>query len=249
MLYHCFKELKPDYETIVISPSTLEKELVPPAPFVQELSTKKKAATFWAGNIVEDIVRVTITKGKQAGYDKCNLRRQYMNPARMQFSSSSWVVDSQFKWLYEGMEQIVDLSEPYYGWDIYNLRSHNSLVEIAASWYKVLLKGECDFWVDGQCLFDVKTAKRPRNEEEKWQFGCFQARFYSRMQFLSHPELEKIAFSYLIFIKNKKMKLQDMTHILTKEECETFVWNKLKEYLTKVHNWTIKTSEEALDRL
>lgn len=40
-----------------------------------------------------------------------------------------------------------------------------------------------------------------------------------------------------------------MTHILTREECETFVWDKLKEYLTKVHNGEIKTSEEALDRL
>lgn len=248
MLYHCFKELKPDYETIVISPSTLEKELVPPAPFVQELSTKKKAATFWAGNIVEDIVRVTITKGKQAGYDKCNLRRQYMNPARMQFSSSSWVIDSQFKWLYEGMEQIVDLSEPYYGWDIYNLRSHNSLVEIDASWYKVLLKGECDFWVDGQCLFDVKTAKK-RWDNNKRDIGNYQSRFYSRMQFLAHPEAEQISFSYIIFIKNKKMILQDMTRIFTREECESFVWEKLKEYLTKVHRWEIKASEEALNRL
>ena len=47
MLYHCFKELKEDYETIVISPSTLEKELAPKNPFVTEQETKKKAATFW----------------------------------------------------------------------------------------------------------------------------------------------------------------------------------------------------------
>lgn len=40
-----------------------------------------------------------------------------------------------------------------------------------------------------------------------------------------------------------------MTHTLTREECETFVWDKLREYLTKVHNGEIKTSEEALDRL
>ena len=69
------------------------------------------------------------------------------------------------------------------------------------------------------------------------------------MQFLSHPEVEKISFTYLVFIKNAKPKLQDITHILTREECEAFVWDRLKEYLTKVHNGEIKTSEEALDRL
>ena len=69
------------------------------------------------------------------------------------------------------------------------------------------------------------------------------------MQFLAHPNLETISFSYLVFIKNKTPKLQEIAHILTREECETFVWDKLKEYLTKVHNWEIKTSEEALDRL
>ena len=47
MLYHCFAELKPEYETIVISPSTLEKELAPKNPFVTEQETKKKASTFW----------------------------------------------------------------------------------------------------------------------------------------------------------------------------------------------------------
>lgn len=62
MLYHCFKELKPEYETIVISPSTLEKELAPKNPFIIEQETKKKASTFWMGNIVEDIVWTTITK-------------------------------------------------------------------------------------------------------------------------------------------------------------------------------------------
>lgn len=95
----------------------------------------------------------------------------------------------------------------------------------------------------------MKTARKARDEQLKWTEGCYQARFYSWMQFLAHPELETISFSYLIFIKNKKMKLQEMTHILTREECETFVWDKLKEYLTKVHNGEIKTSEEALDRL
>lgn len=247
MLYHSFAELKPEYETIVISPSTLEKELAPKNPFVTEQETKKKAATFWLGNIVEDIVRVTITKWKEAGYAKCNLRREYMNPSRMEFYSSWWTLDTQFKRMYDWLEQVVDLAMPYYGGDVYNLRSHNSLVEIDASWYKVILKWECDRGIDGEYLYDCKTAKSAR--KDKRNEGCYQARFYSWMQFLSHPELESISFTYLVFIKNKKMKLQDITHTLTKAECETFVRDRLKEYLTKVHNGEIKTSEEALDRL
>ena len=249
MLYHCFAELKPDYETIVISPSTLEKELAPANPFVIEQETKKKATTFRLWNIVEDIVRNTVTKWREAGYEKCKVWREYMNPSRMAFFSPSGVQDKTYLWVYEWLEQIVDLAMQYYWGNIYNLRSHNSLVEIDASWYKVILKGECDFWIDWEYLWDVKTAKKARNETEKRDFGCYQARFYSRMQFLSHPEINDISFSYIIFIKNKKIKLQDMTHTLTREECETFVWDKLREYLTKVHNGEIKTSEEALDRL
>lgn len=249
MLYHQFAELKSDYETIVISPSTLEKELAPKNPFVTEQETKKKAATFWLWNIVEDIVWVTITQWKEAGYKKCMVRREYMNPARMQFYSSSGVLDKTYQWVYDWLEKYVDLAMPYYGENIYNLRSHNSLVEIDASWYKVICKGECDFGIDGEYLRDVKTAKKAWDEWEKWELWCYQARFYSWMQFLAHPNLESISFTYLIFIKNKTPKLQAMTHILTKEECETFVREKLKEYLTKVHSWEIKTSEEALDRL
>lgn len=248
MLYHCFKELKPDYQTIVISPSTLEKELVPKNPFVTEQETKKKAATFWLWNIVEDIVWITITKWKEAGYDKCKVRREYMNPSRMQFYSSSWVLDKTYQRVYDGLEKYVDLAMPYYGGDIYNLRSHNSLVEIDASGYKVILKWECDWAVDWEYVYDCKTSKSAWKDEKR-ELGCYQARFYSRMQFLAHPDLESVLFSYLVFIKNAKPKLQEIKHILTREECETFVWDKLKEYLTKVHNGEIKTSEEALDRL
>ena len=248
MLYHQFAELKPDYETIVISPSTLEKELAPANPFITEQETKKKASTFWIWNIVEDIVWNTVTKWKEAGYEKCKVWRQYINPERMAFYSTSWKLDSQFKWVYEWLEQIVDLAMQYYGGDIYNLRNHNSLVEIDASGYKVLLKWECDFWVDGECLWDVKTAKK-RRDDSKRETGNYQSRFYSWMQFLAHPEAKQISFSYIIFIKNKKIILQDMTRIFTRGECEAFVWEKLKEYLTKVHRWEIKTSEEALDRL
>lgn len=248
MLYYSFAPLKEDYETIVISPSTLEKELAPKNPFVTEQETKKKASTFWLWNIIEDIVRVTITKWKEAGYDKCRVWREYMNPERMRFYSSSGTEDKTFKRVYDGLEKYVDLAMPYYGEGIYNLRSHNSLVEIAASWYDVILKWECDRGIDWEYLYDCKTSKSAWKDEKR-ELGCYQARFYSWMQFLAHPDLESISFSYLVFIKNAKPKLQEIKHILTREECETFVRDRLKEYLTKVHNWEIKTSEEALDRL
>lgn len=248
MLYHCFKELKPEYETIVISPSTLEKELAPKNPFITEQETKKKAATFWLWNIVEDIVWVTITKWKEAGYDKCKLWREYMNPVRMEFYSSGGTLDKTYQRVYEWLEKYVDLAMPYYGGDIYNLRSHNSLVECAASWYNVILKWECDRGIDWEYLYDCKTAKQAWKNDRR-DLYCYQARFYSRMQFLSHPELDSISFTYLVFIKNKTPKLQDITHTLTRQECEDFVWDKLKEYLTKVHNGEIKATEEALDRL
>jgi hypothetical protein len=47
MLYHCFKELKPDYKTIIVSVTEIEKALVPTPPFVGELEPKKKANTYW----------------------------------------------------------------------------------------------------------------------------------------------------------------------------------------------------------
>ena len=62
MLYHCFAPLKEEYETIVISPTELEKALVPTPDFMKQDDLKKRTATFWAGNIVEDIVRNTISK-------------------------------------------------------------------------------------------------------------------------------------------------------------------------------------------
>lgn len=249
MLYHCFAPLKEEYQTIVVSPTELEKALVPTPEFMKQDDVKKRAATFRAGNIVEDIVWNTISKGKEAWLEKCKVWREYINPDRLHFFSSWWTEDKQFQWLYEWLEQVVELSMPYYWWDIYNLRSHNAVVEIDASGYKVICKWECDWGIDWEYLYDCKTAKQKWKEEEKRAFECYQARFYSRMQFLAHPDLETISFSYLVFQKNKTLKLQDITHILTKEECEAFVWEKLKEYLTKVKAGQIDTSEKALDRL
>lgn len=249
MLFREFAPLKPEFETVVISPSTLEHELVPSPDFMKQQDIKKKAVTFWIGNIVEDIAWITVSQWKEKWYEKCRVWRQYMEKNRMEFYSPSWVIDKQYLWLYDWLEQIVDLALPYYAWDAYNLRNHNWLVEIHASWYRVLLKWECDWWMDWQALFDNKTAKQRRKEDEMRDTRCYQARFYSRIQFLSHPEINEISFTYLIFQKNKKILLQDMTKYVTRKECEDFVWEKLKEYLTKVKAGEIKTSEEALDRL
>ena len=60
--------------------------------------------------------------------------------------------------------------------------------------------------MDGVALFDCKTAKKKRNENEKRQFECFQGRFYPWFQFLAHPEVDTIAFSYLIFTKQKTIQ-------------------------------------------
>lgn len=249
MLYKELRPLKEKYETIVVSPTTIERELNPTPDFMIQHDVKKKAATFWLGNVTEDICWTAISQWKEAWYDKCNQWRQYMNANRMLFYSPSWVLDKKFQWFYDWMEQIVDLSEPYEWIWIYNLRSHNSLVEVDASWYKLIIKGECDFGIDGTILYDCKTASSRRDTSSKWLTWCYQARFYPRMQFLSHPELDKIPFVYLIFVKNKKMQLQEFKVEVTREEAEWFVKMVLKEYLTKVKNWEIKTSEEALDRL
>lgn len=249
MLYHCFAELKPDYQTIILSPTELERALVPTPEYMKQKDIKKQACTFWMWNMVEDIVWNTISRGREAWLEKCQLWRKYVFPDRMQFFSPKGDLDKQYAFLIDWLEQIVELSMPYYWWDVYNMRSHNSLVEIDASWYKVILKGECDWAIDWDYIYDCKTAKQKWPDKEYRETKCFQARFYPRMQFLAHPEKEEISFTYLVFQKLKTIKLQDITHVVTREECEKFVWDKLKEYLTKVHSWEIIPSEWALERL
>ena len=249
MLYHCFAPLKPDFETIVVSPTELEKALVPTPEWMQQKDIKKQSCIFWIWNIVEDVVWNTVSRGREAWLERCKVWREYVFPDRMQFFSPKGDLDKQFQFIVDWLEQVVELSMPYYWWDVYNLRSHNSLVEVDASWYKVIIKWECDRGIDWDYLYDCKTAKQKRPEDEYRETKCFQARFYPWMQFLAHPEKESISFTYLVFQKLKTVKLQDITHVVTKEECEAFVWDKLKQYLTKVHNWEIQTSTWALDRL
>lgn len=250
MLFYEFHQLKPDYETIVISPSTLEAVLNPTPDFMKQKDLKKQACTFWTWNIVEDIWWNMVNYWREQAYEKCRIWRQYIDANRMQFYS--WKdnkLDKQFQWVYEWLESIADLFEPYSMPWKYNLRNHNWLVEINFSGYKVLLKWECDWGIDWEMLFDSKTAKTRWNEEEKWAIGCYQARFYSFIQFLSHPELQTLDFVYLIVVKNKTPKLQTLNRTVTRDEATQFVREKLKEYLTKLKNWEVSATDEALNRL
>ena len=251
MLYKEFAPLKTDYETIVLSPTEIESVLNPSQYTLNDI--KKRACTLWTWNIIEQIAWARVNEWREESYKLCKEWRDYINPNRMEFHS--WKdnkEDKQFKWCYENLEQISDLLEPYEQKGIYNIRSHNSLLEIDYSWYKVLLKWEVDWWMYNELwcwLFDMKTAKQKRNELEKWEFWNYQSRFYSYMMFLAHPELTEITFEYLIVIKNKKPLLQTCKRTFTKDECEEFVKEKLKQYLTKLHAWEIQVdSNKTLNR-
>jgi hypothetical protein len=65
--------------------------------------------------------------------------------------------------------------------------------------------------------------------DARWAVNYYQARFYSWMNMLAN-DINEIDFTYLITVKNKKMLLQEMTHTLTREECEQFVYDKLYQY-------------------
>lgn len=172
-----------------------------------------------------------------------------MNPERMKYYTSSGVEDKQFGWLYDGLEQLIPLTNDYVAVGCYDMRNLRSLVEVDYSWYKVLLSGELDWGIDWQMLFDCKSAKKKRIEAEKWELECYQARFYSWFQFLQHPELEEIPFTYLVFTKQKTIQKQEITHIIKRDEAEDFVKEKLYQYLLWIHKWDIQTTEWSLERM
>lgn len=249
MLYHQFIPLKEDYKTIIVSVTEIEKALVPAPSFVQELEPKKKANTYRVWNLVENIVFANINQWADAAQRQIEIARSMMNPDRMKYYSSWGVEDKQFKWLYDGLEQLIPLSKEYEAIGMYDIRSLRSAVEIDYSGYKVILTWEIDWGMDWNMLFDCKTAKKKRNEEEKRQLGCYQWRFYPWFQFLQHPDIDKIAFSYLIFTKQKKIQHQNITHIITRDEAENFVREKLYDYLLWIHKWEIEATEWSLDRM
>lgn len=247
MLYHCFKEPKPEQETILVSPTTIERALNPLPENRQIKDLKKQTATFWAWNMVEDIVWTTISQWEEAWINKCKIWREYFNPARMEFYSSSWQLDKQFLFLVNWLEQIVNHVKPYCG--KYDLRNHNAVVEVDYSWYKVLVKGECDWWIDGEILFDCKTSKTKWDELEKQLTSCYQARYYTWMQFLAHPDLQEMDFVYRIFTKQKTIQFQEMVMHIKREWAFEFVRSTLFEYLKRLKKGEIESSTEALDRL
>lgn len=251
MLYKQFAALKPDYQTIIVSPTELERALVPTPTYMKQQDIKKQACTFWVGNIVEDIARHRVQFWQEDSYKVCTQWRKYLNPSLMEFySGKDNALDKQFAWVYEWLEKISDLFEPYQNIWLYNLRSQNSLALLDCSGYQVILKWELDFWlIDGNTclLFDCKTAKQKWDTNMEW---ChYQSRFYPFLQMLANPELQEVTFSYLIVIKNKTPKLQELKITVTRDEAEQFVRWVLKEYLTKIHSWEIIPSEWALDRL
>lgn len=249
MLYYCFSPLKEDYKTIIVSVTEIEKALVPAPSFVTELEPKKRANTYWVWNLVENIVFARINQWVEAAQHQIEIAREMMNPERMKYYSSSWVEDRQFSWLYDWLEQLIPLAEKYEAIGMYDIRNLRSAVEVDFSWYKIILTWEIDRGINWSMLFDCKTAKKKRDEAEKWQFGCFQWRFYPWFQFLQHPDIDSIAFSYLVFTKQKKIQHQNITHIITRDEAENFVKEKLYDYLLGVHKGEIEATEWSLERM
>lgn len=249
MLYKEFSPLKEDYKTIIVSVTEIEKQLVPTPPFVTEIEPKKRANTFWIWSLIEDIVRARVQHWPEVAAKQIEICRKMMNPDRMRYFSSSWKEDRQFTWVYNALEKISESAWQYEALWLYDIRNLRSMTEIDFSWFKVILSGEIDFGFDGQALFDVKSAKTKWNEDEKWNFECFQWRFYPRFQFLIHPELEEISFSYLVWTKQATPQHQNITHIITRQEAEDFVREKLYEYLLRVHKWEIDPGEWSLSRM
>ena len=248
MLYKQYYPLKEDYKTIIVSVTEIEKALVPTPSFVWELEPKKKANTFWVGSLIEDIVWARIQYWQEAAMKQVEICRKMMNPERMRYYSPSWVEDKQFRRVYDWLEQIVESAWQYEALWLYDIRSLRSMAEIDFSWFKVILSGEIDFWFDGQALFDCKSSKKKR-WNDKYELGCFQWRFYPWFQFLMHPEIEDISFSYLIRTKQAKPQHQNITNIITRKEADDFVKDKLYQYLLKVHDGEIQPTEGSLDRM
>lgn len=53
-----------------------------------------------------------------------------MNPERMKYYTSSGVEDKQFGWLYDGLEQLIPLTNDYVAVGCYDMRNLRSLVEV-----------------------------------------------------------------------------------------------------------------------
>lgn len=249
MLYYELRPLKENYETIICSVTEIEKALNPTPDYMQIKDKKKMANTFRVGNLVEDIVWARIQRWEESARHQIEIARKLMNKDRMHYFSPSWVEDKQFQFLYDWLDQLVALAEPYEAIGCYDLRNLRSALELDCSWYKVIVTWEVDWGIDWEAIFDCKTAKTKWNTNEKWLTGCYQARYYSFMQMLAHPWLEEIPFTYLIFTKQKKIQLQEFKVNITKEEALGFIKMTMKEYLTQLKQWNIEASDDSIFRM
>lgn len=245
MLHYELRPLKENYKTIVLSVTEIEKALTPSKFICQD--PKKSANIFWVWHLVEQIVWATISKWKEYGIEQCNIIRNYMDKEYMKYNSSSWKPDKQFEFLYDWLEQIVELTRPYEAQ--YDLRNYRMLCELDCSSYKVLLSGELDWGMDNCCIWDCKTASSKWKEDERWEQACFQWRFYPFMMMLAHPETNEIWFNYWVFTKQKTIQFQQIEHIVSRDEATRFVKDKMYDYLEKLSKGELNGESTVLDRM
>lgn len=245
MLYKELWPLKENYETIILSVTEIEKALSPNK--YSSTDEVKMSNIFWAWHLVEQIVWATISKWKEYWLEQCELVRKYMDTERMKYYSTSWKLDKQFEFLYNWLEQIVEHTWPFEAW--YDMRNFRMFAELDCSSYKVIISWEVDWALDWVAIWDCKTAWSKWDEEEKWATSCYQARFYPFMMMLANPDVDEIAFNYRIFSKQKTIQFQRVEHILSREECEKFVKEKLFEYLKRLKEWTLENRTTVLDRI
>lgn len=245
MLYKKLWPLKEDYKTIVLSVTEIEHALSQVK--YTSVDEKKSANIFWTWHLVEQVAWATISKWKEYWLEQCEIIRKYMDANRMKYYSSSWKLDKQFERVYNWLEQIVELTWPYEAQ--YDLRNFRMMCELDCSSYKVILSWELDWGMDWVAIWDCKTAWTKWNAEERRETWCYQARFYPFIMMLAHPETNEIAFNYWVYTKQKTIQLQQIEHILTRDECEKFVREKMYQYLEKLARGDIDWKSTVLDRM
>lgn len=245
MQHYTLRPLKENYKTIIVSVTEIEKALV---PFKYACTDEKKSANiFWAWHLVEQIVWATISKGREYWLEQVDIVRKYMDKENMKYNTSSWKPDKQFEFLYDWLEQIVEHCRPFEAQ--YDMRNFRMLCELECSSYKVILTGEIDWWMNWIAIWDCKTSWTKWKEDEKWEQGCFQWRFYPFMMMLANPDCNEVAFNYWVLTKQKTIQFQQIEHIVTREECERFVKEKMYDYLEKLNNGEVEWKSTALDRM
>lgn len=245
MQHYVLRPLKENYKTIIVSVTEIEKALV---PFKYAVTDEKKSANiFWAWHLVEQIVWATISKGKEFWMEQIDIIRKYMDKNNMKYNTSSWKPDKQFEFLYDGLEQIVEHVRPFEA--SYDMRNFRMLCELDCSSYKVILTGEIDWWMNGIAIWDCKTSWTKWKEDEKWEQGCFQWRFYPFMMMLANPDCDEISFNYWVFTKQKTIQFQKIERTVTREEALRFVKDKMYDYLEKLNNGELDWKTTALDRM